>query len=195
MMMLLTVHRKNGVSVPVNPQEFPPAALDSVPLSRLLDEGIVSLHSADNGTIMRLTPHGLAHLRGMLIDYHLELMDLRRGSNEFFSELVDTLKSASCSQIVLYGASDTARVLLDFLKDSGIRVTGILDDDRMKQGTRFGGVPVFAPSQLASLEFDSVVVTTVLFQDRILKDKARIIPASKRLIGLFDDLLIGSGRR
>ncbi|MBY0496007.1 MAG: hypothetical protein K2Y23_17505 [Cyanobacteria bacterium] len=189
MMLLLTIHRRNGVSIPANPRELPPAALDHVPLSRLIDDGLVTLTANGDHSVMRLTPVGLSYLRGLVIDYHLELMDRRAASNEFFSDLVEKLKRAGCRRIALYGASDTAKVLLDFLKSSPIEAVAVLDDDPIKQGDTFSGVPIVAPSKLSLFDYDSVVVTTVLFQDKILKEKASAVPPGKRVIGLFDSLL------
>lgn len=187
--LLLAVHRRRGLSVPVNPHELPPAVLENVPLSRLLDDGLVEMSSDKTGRVMRLTPSGQSYLRGLVIDYHLELMDRRAASNDFFTERVRMLERAGCRRILLYGASDTARALLDFLKDSRIQTAAVLDDDRSKQGSTIGGVPVVPPAALTDYDFDSVVVTTILFQDVILRDKADIVPPGKRLIGLFDDFL------
>jgi hypothetical protein len=189
MKLLLAVNRHSGLSVPINPHDLPPSTLESVPLSRLLDDGLATLASGESGTILQLTAKGVSHLRGMLIDYHLELMELRAGTDDLFNELVVMLTEAGCSRIVLYGASDTARVLLDYVKDSAISVAGIIDDDVAKQGSLFAGVPVLAPKELEHMECDTVVVTTVMFQEGIMQERARIVPPAIKLIGLFDNLL------
>jgi hypothetical protein len=189
MQLLLAINRRNGLRLPINPHELLPGTLDNVPVSRLLDDGVATLASDGAGTILRLTEQGVSHLRGVLVDYHLELMRLRADTDEFFQALVDALTRACCSQIVLYGASDTARVLLDFLQDSKIKVTAIVDDDVTKQGREFGGVPVKAPQELDHLDFDTVVVTTVMYQEGIIQGRSNLVPKGKRLIGLFDNLL------
>jgi hypothetical protein len=189
LMLLLTIHRRGAIPMPVNPQELPPAALQHVPLSRLIDDGLVTIAEGSGGRAMTLTLDGHAHLRRLVIDYHLELMDLRRASNDFVAERVRMLERLGCARVLLYGASDTARVLLEVLKDSPIQVVAVLDDDPAKQGSTIGGVPVVSPARSPEYEFDSVVVTTVAFQDAILREKRAVLPAGKQLVGLFDDFL------
>ena len=189
LMLLLAVHRRGGLTMPLNPQELRPAALEQVQIARLLDERIVEIRPESGGQVLRLTRTGLSHLRMLVIDYHLEMMNLRAVSNEFVIERVRMLERLGCARILLYGASDTARVLLEFLANSLIRVVAVLDDDPRKHGTTMGDVPVVSPARMNEYDVDSVVVTTVAFQDAILRQKAGVIPTGKRLIGLFDDFL------
>jgi hypothetical protein len=187
LILLLAIHRRGRMPMPLNPQELPPAVLQQVPLSRLLDEGLVAITGDGAEQALALTAEGLEHLRWLVIDYHLELMDLRRASKEFVAERVHMLEQLGCARILLYGASDTARVLLECLKDSSIEVLAVLDDDARKHGSRIEDTPVVSPSDLSAYDFDSVVVTTVAFQDAILQRMVGTIPPGKRHIGLFDD--------
>lgn len=189
LVLLLVIQHRGEIPMPVDPQELPPAALDHVPLSRLIDDGVITIAARKAGQVMMLTAAGHAHLRRLVIDYHLELMDLRRASNNFVAERVTMLERLGCARILLYGASDTASVLLEFLKGSSIQVVAVLDDDPSRQGQTMSGVPVVSPDRALEYDFDSVVVTTVAFQDAILREKRNVVPAGRRWVGLFDDFL------
>lgn len=187
LMLLLAVHERGGLALPVTPSELPSGVLEHVPLARLLEGGTLRKETSGDGIRIVLSEAGMTHLRMLVVDYHLELMELRRTSDAFMAERVAMLASRGCRRVLLYGASDTAQVLLEFLRSSPIEVLGVIDDDPAKQGTLLGGVPIVAASDASRLPVDSIVVTTVAFQDEILR-KGRGLPGpGKRFIGLFDD--------
>lgn len=187
LMLLLAIHGRDGLALPVTPSELPAGALEQVPLARLLDEGTLMKIEDGPGARIVLTHEGLQHLRRLVVDYHLELMDLRRTSDQFIAERVRVLVDHGCRRVLLYGASDTARVLLEFLQMSPIEVAAVIDDDPGKQGSIIGNVPVIGPGDVGDYTFDSVIVTTVVFQDEILHSRKQIARTGTRFIGLFED--------
>lgn len=186
LMLLLAIHGRDGLSLPADPSALPAGVLEQVPLARLIDDGILTRSESPAGARLMLTRDGLQHLRQLVIDYHLELMNLRRASDDFLTERVRMLQDHGCRRVLFYGASDTALALLEVLDGSSIEVLAVLDDDPAKQGTVLGGVPVIAPDQAPAFDVDSIVVTTVAFQDQILQKGSRLTPNGERLIGLFD---------
>lgn len=185
--LLLAIHRRGSLPLPLDPALVPSVGLEQVPLGRLIEEGWLAMQPHAGSERITLTPQGERYLRALVIDYHLELMALRRSSDEFVADRVNSLRNEGCRRIILYGASDTARVLLAFLPQSGIVALAVVDDDVRKQGQTLEGVPIIPPTAAVGLDFDSVVVTTVAFQDVILRERSRFIPGGKRMLGLFDD--------
>jgi hypothetical protein len=186
MQLLLRLDRAGSLALPLDPRDFPPSSLQSVHIAGLIqDKLLVSQDENDEGRVM-LTELGRAHMRRLVVDYQLELIGLREASDEFFRERVQALVGAGYRRVVLYGASDTARALIEFLRQSPINVVAIIDDRQEKQGTSLAGFEIVAPASLSALEFDTVVVTTVDFEKVILRERVAHLPGSPRAIGLFE---------
>jgi hypothetical protein len=186
MKVLLRIDRSGSVSLPLDPRDFPLPSLAHLPITRLVNDGVLAVREMDGGQVVVVTDAGKAYMRRLVIDYQLELIGLREASEEFFRERVRALVAMGCRRVVLYGASDTARALVGFLDDSPIDVLAVVDDDPGKQGSEFGGAQVLGPAGIASMEFDTVVVTTVAFEEVILRERAARLPGSQRVVGLFE---------
>jgi FlaA1/EpsC-like NDP-sugar epimerase len=186
MQVLLRIDRAGSVSLPLDPRELPLPSLEHLPITRLIQEKILAVRETEGSQVVVLTDAGRAHMRRLVIDYHLELISLGEASDGFFRERVRALTAMGCKRVLLYGASDTARALIAFLHDSAIAVVGVIDDDPAKRGTQLGGVPVIGPADVAGLEFDTVVVTTVAFEEVILRERAARLPSGQKVVGLFE---------
>jgi hypothetical protein len=186
---LLSVLRDRGVLALPFATDDVPLEIDwrQVGLSNLIDEGLVErvmLGAEREG--LRLSPAGEDYLRRLSIDFHLELLSLRSSSDRLFRDRVVALRSRGIRRMALYGASDTARVLLEFLQGSGIEVLAVVDDDPNKQGMQLVNVPIVNREALPGLEIDAVVVTTVAYAPRILTALAGRLPGAIQMLDLFD---------
>ena len=61
--------------------------------------------------------------------------------------------------MVLYGASDAARIVMGLVGGKLIDVTGVVDDG-LEVG-EFSGVPLVAPGDVSRLEWDAILVTAL----------------------------------
>ena len=61
--------------------------------------------------------------------------------------------------MVLYGASDAARILMGLVGGNRIRVVGVVEDGLELR--EFGGVPVVSPVDVSRLEWDALLVTAL----------------------------------
>ena len=186
MRVLLAIHKNGSVRLPLDPRELPASSLEHLPIARLIEDKILEIRESGGGQTIGLTPLGMTHMRRLVIDYHLELMSLRKTSDDFFRDRVKALSAASCRRILLYGASDTARALIEFLQDSTISVVGIVDDDSSKHGLLIGGVQVFSPADIINTSFDTLVVTAVAFEQEILRKTTATVPPERKIVGLFE---------
>jgi len=189
LVVLLAAEQRGGLRLPVDPHELPPSTLERSPLGRLIADGTLAVEGEGAHQRVAITPTGLDRLRRLAIDYHLELMSLRGVSDAFFRQRAQALERLGCRRVLLYGASDTARALLEFLAAANLSAIAVVDDDRRKQGTYIGAVPVVAPGRIAELEFDTLLVTTVAFQDSIMARRNEFVRPHVRMFGLFDPAL------
>lgn len=189
LLVLVIVEQRKGLRLPVDPHELPLESLEAAPLGKLIASGSLVLEGDADRQLVVITNQGHDRLRRLIIDYHLELMSLREISDDFFRERVRALESMGAQRVLLYGASDTARVLLECLSESTIVPLAVIDDDHAKQGTLIGSIPVIAPSRITELAFDTLLVTTVAFEDRILARRDSFVPPGVRILSLFDPVL------
>ncbi len=186
MIFLLSVKDHHGISLPPEDPEHR-EMLSHISLTSLIEDGVLVMLQDGTERII-LSRSGSDYVKGLTIDYYLELMDLRHASDRLMFDRVKSLERHQCHRILLYGASDTAKVLLEFLKTSDIRVQAVIDDDPTKQGCKLLEVPIIAPTQISNHDFDSIVVTTIAFQKQVLEKARAIVPDNKKLFGLFDDI-------
>ena len=186
MQVLLRVDRDGSLPLPLDPHDLPPASLEHLPISRLIQEQKLAVAEGEVGQSLVLTDGGRSHMRRLVIDYHLELIRLSEASDEFFGSRVRGLMAAGYRRILLYGASDTAHAMVDFLRDSPIEVVGVIDDDPAKQGTMLRGIRVVGPAEIPEAGIDAIVVTTVAFEDVILRERASRMTGSQKVVGLFE---------
>jgi hypothetical protein len=184
--ILLLIERSGPISLPLDPRVLPALSLEQLPLARLIDDGVLSVQDASCQQVVALTDRGRSHMRRLAIDYHLELMALRETTDAFFRERIATLAAAGFRRILLHGASDTARAFIECLRGSAIKIVGIVDDDPRKHGGVLGGIPILGPGGMGRVEFDLIVVTTVAYEDDILKRYRAVNDATRRVVGLFD---------
>ncbi len=105
----------------------------------------------------------LAGLNG----YSSELVRLYTALKTSICQKLDGLARRDVRNIVLFGASETCEVVLSAIRYESFEVVAITDNDPGKQGTRFHGHLVIAPSLLKGLAFDAVVITSFGYQDEI----------------------------
>jgi SAM-dependent methyltransferase len=82
---------------------------------------------------------------------------------------VDEFKAISCSRIVLFGAGKGTEELIEHIhgNDFDINILGIIDNDKSLWGQRLSDIPVTGVSDLASFDFDRIVVTSISGRDAI----------------------------
>jgi len=185
--VLLGIDSAGSIRLPLDPRVLPALSLEQLPIARMIEEGVLVVANKDGEPAVCLTEVGRAHMRRLAIDYHLELMGLREVTDRFFEERTDALLAEGCKRVLLYGASDTARVMVAFLGRAAIQVAAVVDDDPGKQGTKLGGVRIVGREQIDTVDFDTIVVTTVAFEDEILRKLSTLGPPQRRLIGLFEN--------
>ena len=133
-------------------------------LHKLLEKGYVKFQRVKKNPDKRaylyiLTPAGLT-AKSQLTYRFLKF------SLEFYTKMEDKLERCLCDmasegieQVVLYGVSDVARILMSIADYDHLSILGIIDGDFDAQ--EFNGIPVIHPRKLNELQFDGVLITSL----------------------------------
>ena len=163
--VLRYIRENEFVSLPLeNADKNIEHALSQVHIQSMIDDGLLV---KDKQNKLSLTELGLRKLREHFIDYQLDLLKLERELGNFFHRKIENLLNDNIKTVALYGASDTALSLLDYLKKSGINIACIIDDDQEKQGSEFEGLSIISQSELANHSIDAILITSVAFEEEI----------------------------
>ena len=133
-------------------------------LHKLLEKGHIKFQRAVNNPDKRvylyiLTPAGLkakSHLTYRFLKYTLDFY------NQVDVKLRQSLRDMARSgvkKIILCGASDAAKIVLELVECNGIEVVGIVDQDHPT--TSFAGQPLMSIKKLESIEWDGVLITAL----------------------------------
>lgn len=133
-------------------------------LHNLLGKGFVKFQRVLNNPDKRaylyiLTPAGVkakSQLTYQFLKFTLDFYNRMEGK---LRRCLDQMIEAGVEKVILYGASDVARILLDLIGDANIEVVGVVDDGY--DGHEFHGISVLKASQLRSATWDGVLITSV----------------------------------
>jgi DNA-binding MarR family transcriptional regulator len=134
-------------------------------LQKLLEKGYVKFQRARQNPNKRaylyiLTPSGLRMKSKLTYNFLKFTMDFYTRMEEKLASCVDEIEAAGVGRIVLYGASDVARILVGMIETRPVQVTGVVDP--AYDGLEYIGCPVLQLDELArNANWDRVLVTTV----------------------------------
>lgn len=133
-------------------------------LHKLLEKGHVKFQRVVNNPDKRaylyiLTPAGFkakSHLTYRFLKFTLDFYNqvevkLRRSIGE--------MASSGIKKVILYGASDIAKIVLELVEGDGIEVIGIVDKDL--SGNSFNNLPLLQCSSLGEIEWDGLLITAL----------------------------------
>jgi DNA-binding MarR family transcriptional regulator len=137
-------------------------------MKRLQQEGLVKATGKTNRTQRyHLTKHGRKELFTGILKYSAEIIQLYSTTKKQVTERLQRFHSEGIRSIALFGAAETAEVVHAALMDTPLTVTGIVDSNPGKQGTRFNGFVVRAPESLKEMNADAVLITSFASQEEI----------------------------
>jgi hypothetical protein len=131
-----------------------------------------------------VTSLGRDTLISLLLNYSSEIIQLYGGAKRHLTNRLNGAYENGIRTVALFGAADTAEVVLAALKETSITVTGIVDSDPCKQGRSFNGLTIEAPEVLRSKNTDAVVITSFGRQQEIYKYVWGIVGKGTKVIRL-----------
>ena len=132
-------------------------------LHRLLEKGHVKFQRVVNTPDKRaylyiLTPTGLKAKSQLTYNFLKFTLGFYNRVEEKLRLCLGKMARAGVKQIVLYGASDVAKIVLDLVQDNNI-VMGVLDEGY--EGDEFNGTQGVRKEDLKEMSWDGVLVTTL----------------------------------
>jgi DNA-binding MarR family transcriptional regulator len=133
-------------------------------LHRLLEKGHVKFQRAMSRPDKRaylyiLTPAGFKEKSRLTYSFMKMTIGYYNRVEEKLQECLGAMGKAGMRQIVLFGASDAARIVLSVVQHEKIEVVAVADDSF--SGEAFGGIRVVSEDELCSLVWDGILVTAI----------------------------------
>ena len=157
-------------------------AISKVHINNLLEEGLIISHEG----FLKLTKDGIYSLNNHYIDYQIRLINLSKNLGEFYSSKIDWLKKEIIGNVALYGASDTSKSFFNFIKNAGIKLECVIDDDINKQNNSYLGLPVVSVDDIENFSIETIVISSVVFQKEIKEKAIRKFEGKYKIINLFN---------
>ena len=157
-------------------------AISKVHINNLLEEGLIISHEG----FLKLTKDGIYSLNNHYIDYQIRLINLSKNLGEFYSSKIDWLKKEIIGNVALYGASDTSKSFFNFIKNAGIKLECVIDDDVNKQNNSYLGLPVVSMDDIENFSIETIVISSVVFQKEIKEKAVRKFEGKYKIINLFN---------
>jgi hypothetical protein len=157
-------------------------AISKVHINNLLEEDLII---SEEG-FLKLTRHGISELNNHYIDYQISLINLSKNLGEFYSSKINWLKKEIIGNVALYGASDTSKSFFNFIKNAGIKLECVIDDDINKQNNSYLGLPVVSVDDIENFLIETIVISSVVFQKEIKEKAVRKFEGKYKIINLFN---------
>ena len=152
-------------------------------LHKLLEKGQVRFQRVMNSPNKRaylyvLTPAGLQEKSRLTYRFLKVTLGYYNQVEEKLEQCLTEMGRAGVRSVILYGASDAARIVMGLVGGNGIDVIGVVDDGL--EAGQFSGVPVVRAQDVSRREWDAILVTALDELDAVDGQIERLgLPESK----------------
>lgn len=144
-------------------------------LKELSTNGLIELKPINGKSYSyEVTAAGEEERGNLLGQYCAEIVQIYSALKRMIETKLETLQTSGCTNIALFGASETCEVTIAALKNMNFKIMAIVDNDLHKQGSLFHGHIIHSPKILAALDLHAVVITSFGRQQEIF-DQLRIM--------------------
>ena len=181
--ILKKIDENKSVYIPIESEdnEFL-EAISKVHINNLLEEGLIVLEKSS----LKLTNNGISVLNKHYIDYQISLINISKNLGEFYSNKINWLKKEIIGTVALYGASDTSKSFFNFIKNAEIKLKCVIDDDLKKQNNKYLGLPVVSADEVVNFSIQSIIISSVQFQNEIKEKAIKKFDGKYKIINLFN---------
>lgn len=137
-------------------------------LADLEGRGLLVREDEARGERFRLTEAGRRRLHYLLVDYVGELARLHESAREILRRSLAPLSLAGVRRVAFYPHSETAEVAFSVLESLALELVAVVDDSPEKWEMPFHHVRVRPPADLVEIRPDAIVITSSLFEERIV---------------------------
>jgi len=115
-----------------------------------------------------LTPTGFAEKTRLAYDLLSDYTRIYREAKNNYRLLFSDLERSGVKRIVFAGADEVAEFAYITLQDTNLELAGVVDNDRA--GEKFFGREIISTAALGKIAFDTVVVTSYVGRDKIMRE-------------------------
>ena len=139
-------------------------------IKQLKNEGRIFVHGTTNrNQSYHLTESGQHELIQSLIQFSAEVIRLYGDAKNEFLKIINSYYGEGIRTVVLFGAAETAEVVCAAIRSSSLRVIGVVDSDRSKQGKSFDKFTIQSPMVIKDMNPDAIIVTSFGKQEEICR--------------------------
>ena len=152
------------------------SSMVNIYIKELRQAGLITVSGKTNRTTeYHLTSKGQKKLFQDFISFSSEAVQIYASVKREIIRLLKRYETKGIRTVVLYGASDTAEVVVSAIPHTRLVVIGIVDGDPSKQGHLFNGTLIQAPETISQIDPDAVLITSFARQDEIYNNIETII--------------------
>lgn len=152
------------------------------------DEGLITISGDTNRTkSYHLTEAGYENLTASLREYSAEIVQLYASVKKEIVHILNGFYREGIRNVALYGAAETAEIVYASARETGLKVTGIIDNDALKHGKPFNSLTIKSPEEIGEIRFDAIIIASFGKQEEIYK-YIKNVTGGKVLIKRLSDL-------
>jgi DNA-binding MarR family transcriptional regulator len=156
-------------------------------IKELQGRGLITVKGNTNRSRRyHLTSSGRDLLTSSLLSYSSEIIRLYSGAKSELAKRLCGMYEEGIRNVVLFGAAETAEVVLAAIKETPLNVAAVVDSDPVKQGEIFSGLIVQKPEALRQIWADAVVITSFGRQEEIHYCLQQLVGEGIRVVKLSD---------
>lgn len=119
-----------------------------------------------------ITKKGVYERDYLLTTYLDELLEMYKKAKHRIEEKFEEIIEKKYRQLLLFGAGETGKVVLNVYNDSykdKLEILGIVDENMEKINKKIWGVRIISIEEVKKLEFQKIFITSFAYRDRIYK--------------------------
>ena len=154
-------------------------------IKELNNEGLISISGETNRTTQyHLTEKGQKKLFKDFLSFSAETVQIYASAKKEIIRLLKQYETQGIRTLVLYGASDTAEIVITAIQKTRLVVIGIVDGDPAKQGQLFNGTQIQPPGAMPHIDPDAVLITSFARQNEIYENIEKLCPPGIQILKL-----------
>jgi len=140
-------------------------------LKRLVNKGYFKVKTMPRNRVKYfLTPEGLARKSRLTVEYLRFSMNFYKDIKNLLLKKFKEMESNQVHSILFFGAGEVAELAYLYLQLTGIRLAGIVDDERVDQS--FFGTPITDLDRVEESDWDMILLTRL---DRTEQDMRSLL--------------------
>jgi len=151
---------------------------------------IIRRYISDKKIEYIITKKGIERKKVLNIGFLKASHKIYSNAKENIKQFLNQLIYKGYKDILLYGAGEVAELLLLVLNDDDtfdIKIKGIIDDDKEKQGKFLFNIPILNNEKIDEIKHDGILISSFMNRETIY-DKLNLLKYNKKNIIMFFEI-------